>query len=349
MALGGCVMERSLIVLLLLIGVCLVQCAPSISEEPTSIALSSPADEEDQSTEVAEEDTTANNTPAPPEPTTVIESKTTKDLETTQQSEDVTTIATEPIVSTNSIPATTSGIVVPSIVNFTLEDKDGKPCLKAIFSAIFKIGYYSGSEEESELKEARLALPQAAKVDGECDDIYSPATLKLQWFGKYTLKMTFDTNQVNGSDSDETGSWCAKSIHFTYDSSDEKYFIDAVNPGSKSVKTLEDVTLFDTPLKSAYICQTQDNIAMQSDDEENKVILSIADLQLQPYDIENGQFGEGSLCEADKEKQRRIDSTVPIAVGAALGCLILLVIIVYAIGRQFGALGTGYSGYKSVD
>ncbi|XP_070577973.1 lysosome-associated membrane glycoprotein 5-like [Ptychodera flava] len=373
MAFHGWESLRSFAVLVVVVGVCLVHCAPS--QEP-AVAVATTAGEAPQETDSSsvtevpsplpdegsdddgagdddgnDEDDELTTVVAPPTTAGEVEPEetTVAGADETTQGDDATTSVTTQSYSTPTMPSPTTPEIMPKMVNFTLRDDNDEACLKAVFSAWMKVAYYSGKKKE--LREAQIPLPPKAKVGGRCGDIYSQSILRLEWAGgKYSLKITFQTDQSNSSsENPEEGTWCAKSIQFTYDTSDSNYFDDAVDAGKKTVQTFDDITLFDTPLKSSYLCETQDNIAMESKDEEDKVIMRIADLQLQPYEIENGEFSEGNLCEADKENQRRIDSTVPIAVGAALGCLILLVIIVYAIGRRFGALGTGYSGYKSVD
>ena len=53
------------------------------------------------------------------------------------------------------------------------------------------------------------------------------------------------------------------------------------------------------------------------------------------------------ICEGDKIV-KPTSNVASVAVGATLGCLILIVIIVYAVGRRMGSI-TDRTGYKAVE
>ncbi|XP_077865733.1 lysosome-associated membrane glycoprotein 5-like [Saccoglossus kowalevskii] len=254
----------------------------SPTEAPSSIAkedLSPEPTMGDDSTEGDNDDESDDVTP----PAAVVKetSPANVEVETTEES----AATTESPIEQTTEPS------VPKVGNFSLKDKNGNICLKAVFAAWFECGYYSGDESSPTFLTTLVPMFDNSRVDGKCGDIYEQSILNIRWGGdKYLLKMTFDTDQTNSSK--EVGTWFAKSLHFTYDTSDKTYFTDAVNAGSRTVQTYEDTTFFDTPLKQSFMCQTQDNIKMGSEDSEEKVILKISNLQIQPYEVEDDMFSE---------------------------------------------------------
>lgn len=73
--------------------------------------------------------------------------------------------------------------------------------------------------------------------------------------------------------------------------------------GTCVVHTDEDDTFFGTKLGKSRSCKTEHDITLKSDDNKDKVVMEITKLHLQPFDIVNGTFGEGTLpCQQDPRR-----------------------------------------------
>ncbi|XP_043913223.1 lysosome-associated membrane glycoprotein 2 [Protopterus annectens] len=75
---------------------------------------------------------------------------------------------------------------------------------------------------------------------------------------------------------------------------------------------------------SSYMCNKEQRIVVT----EN-ITLSTFSLQVQPFSVTKGNFSKAEECSTDKDNY-----IVPIAVGVALGGLIIIVIVAYIIGRR---------------
>jgi len=77
---------------------------------------------------------------------------------------------------------------------------------------------------------------------------------------------------------------------------------------------------------NAYKCFAKQTLALG-----DQVTATIVDLRVQPFMTgKENDFGKAEICEEDKEP----DNVVPIAVGAALAALVVVVLVMYLIGRR---------------
>lgn len=223
----------------------------------------------------------------------------------------------------------------------------GPACVRLCFkSATIRVPYKATDEFTGEVvqRSANISITSKAQVGGRCGNGKNePTRLYLQW-GTNLLKFTFIKTR-----SGDTDNWEANPIQFTYNTSDMAYFENAVDAGERVVRTNPEIEFFESPWRSSYKCNSDSEVNMTSTDKSETGSLLLKELQLQPFMEEkaNGKWGEVEQCESDKIV-KPTSNVASVAVGATLGCLILIVIIVYAVGRKMGSI-TDRTGYKSVE
>ncbi|XP_074064441.1 lysosome-associated membrane glycoprotein 2 isoform X3 [Macrotis lagotis] len=94
------------------------------------------------------------------------------------------------------------------------------------------------------------------------------------------------------------------------------------------------LSYWDAPIGSSYMCNKEDTIAVSDTFQINTF-----DLRVQPFNVMEGKYSTAQECFADSD----LNFLIPIAVGVALGFLIILVFISYIIGRR-----KSHTGYQSV-
>ncbi|XP_033640464.1 lysosome-associated membrane glycoprotein 1-like [Asterias rubens] len=291
-------------------------------EEETPVDEESQADVKDQSE--APED--------------VIPSTETPEVET----ESATSVSSQkPKPDSSEQPDERGDFMVPS-------DGSSPICLRACFTASFVIDYVGLDEDKKVVnRSTEIPVPKKANVGGQCGLRDDQSFLTLQWDeGRYTLKITFQ--KKNATKKGNPNFWEARMIKFTFDTGDTQYFDSAINAGSRVVHSDPSMRFFVTPIGNSRVCDSEDDIIMTSAGNTTETVtMEISELQMQPFGMVNGTFGEESDCGKDLIANPSTN-VASIAVGATLACLILVVIIVYAVGRKMGAINDR-SGYKSVE
>ncbi|GBO16180.1 hypothetical protein AVEN_206946-1 [Araneus ventricosus] len=135
-------------------------------------------------------------------------------------------------------------------------------------------------------------------------------------------------------------------MELTYDTA-EPLFDGAVNAGKKTARS-KDITLFETPLKNSYFCPGQEIVLLYAVNKQ-VVTVRIRDLQLQPFEIENGQFSPTQRCSKvviDEETPYVQDETVPFAVGCTLALITLIILLGFSIHRAYHAAKVDYNSME---
>ncbi|XP_063069911.1 lysosome-associated membrane glycoprotein 1b [Engraulis encrasicolus] len=86
-------------------------------------------------------------------------------------------------------------------------------------------------------------------------------------------------------------------------------------------------------LGRSYMCREEQVLMV-----DPSFSLNTYQLQVQPFGINSGAFGEAEECELDED-----DMLIPIIVGAALSGLVLIVLMAYLIGRK-----RSHAGYQTI-
>ncbi|XP_038073647.1 lysosome-associated membrane glycoprotein 1-like [Patiria miniata] len=323
-------------------------------------SLPPPVDVEGQEGDLGSEpaEDTQHSVPEPDQPdqSEAVEdqSEAVQDQSEAPQEEGESAFTEMPPVETEANPVSTKEPAEPTeqpqeLGDFVVRNDDGVVCLRACFAALLKVDYLGQDEDGKAVnRTAEIPIPKKADVGGFCNrGPDGQAALELRWDEEmYSLKITFQ--KQNSTIKGDPNFWDARVIQFTFDTRDSYYFGAAFNAGERVVRTKKGATFFATPQGNSRVCEAEDDIVMQStSNNTEQVTLEISQLQLQPYGMQNGTFSEGVDCGEDLIENPNTN-VASIAVGATLACLILVVIIVYAVGRKMGAINDR-SGYKSVE
>nr|XP_033800537.1 lysosome-associated membrane glycoprotein 2 isoform X3 [Geotrypetes seraphini] len=94
------------------------------------------------------------------------------------------------------------------------------------------------------------------------------------------------------------------------------------------------LSYWETSLGSSYMCHSEQRLQIT-----DAFLLNTFNLRVQPFRVTSGKFSTAEECFADFD----LGFLIPIAVGIALGFLVILVFISYLIGRK-----KSHTGYQSV-
>ncbi|XP_008585585.1 PREDICTED: lysosome-associated membrane glycoprotein 2 isoform X1 [Galeopterus variegatus] len=94
------------------------------------------------------------------------------------------------------------------------------------------------------------------------------------------------------------------------------------------------LSYWDAPLGSSYMCNKEQTVSVSGTFQINTF-----DLRVQPFNVMEGKYSTAEECSADTD----LNFLIPVAVGVALGFLIVVVFISYMIGRR-----KSRTGYQSV-
>lgn len=222
---------------------------------------------------------------------------------------------------------------------FYIKNQQNAYCFLAAFSAVFSIQYKS--YKDNKLKTARIEMPY--NVSWNEDRGCSPGTAQLavSWppgINNYAFAMTFD----KGSCSDiidvpdkKDGCWFMTQLVFTYNSSDPTEF-QAAADGGPHISTYNNTALFETPINYSYTCRKGAIIPLSSEETEQKTVLQLTGLQLQPFGVKSQEFGKGYPCASESMTDKTAnDNTAAIATGSILAIVTLSVIVGYWARRTY--------------
>ncbi|XP_071962733.1 lysosome-associated membrane glycoprotein 5-like [Antedon mediterranea] len=228
-----------------------------------------------------------------------------------------------------------------------LDDDTGKVCIKAYIEAELIVHYISS--KKTSLQQATIPVDTKSEVEGTCNQ--EQAILTLVWSSKYQYSLQTTFNMINDSvkcsNSKNGMCWMLTSIQFTYNSADSTYFYHAKDARKKTVQSSVNKEFFKTPDTMSQTCNKDVLLKLPaaSDNNKDEVDIKFIKLHIQPFSLVNSTYGPRKECE---EGNAGSQSVVSVAVGATLGVVILIVIIIYAVGRRIGAINDR-TGYKSVD
>ncbi|XP_063793298.1 lysosome-associated membrane glycoprotein 2 isoform X3 [Pseudophryne corroboree] len=85
----------------------------------------------------------------------------------------------------------------------------------------------------------------------------------------------------------------------------------------------QNLSLWEASLGNSYLCRKEQLVTVSDD-----LYINTFDVRVQPFSVKNATYATAEDCFADQ------NFTVPIVVGAALGVLVILVMVAYFIGRR---------------
>jgi hypothetical protein len=241
--------------------------------------------------------------------------------------------------ATQSSPKPTSIIGLPTkqpapAFTFTIWDDSGLICIMAKFEATFIITY----DVQGGTQQLNDRIPADATSKGRCDYLLDEKpVLDVSWIGGFTFRIIFE--KVGESD------WGVNSIDLLYNTADS-LFRGSAKGGKKVARSAEgSLGMFTTPLGKSYLCPSPPVINLfESKSGRQSVVLRLANIQLQAFQIEKGKFapsircsnvGFGSGVQAPISISFEQDDSVPVIVGSITIMVSILVVIGYAVYRSW--------------
>jgi lysosomal-associated membrane protein 1/2 len=268
------------------------------------------------------------------------ETTTTKPTPTTTTKPTTTTTPT-----TTTKPTTTPTTTTPSPKypgnggKWYLEDSLNVTCIMMTGAIEISVKYVDTDKKN---QTANVDVPKEANVTGNC----ILGTFKLQWNDSFSgqensIEFTFEKNETGtavlelSASGITPGKFGLQSIEgHLYNN--PAVFLNNSNNVTDVKFIASSKAMFQTPLNHSYSCMQQEII--KSDDDH--VTIKLSDIQLEAFRTTGyRKFNSAIDCPADDASD-----IVPIAVGAALAGLVLIVLIAYLIGRR----RSRSRGYQSV-
>ncbi|XP_005045908.1 PREDICTED: lysosome-associated membrane glycoprotein 2 isoform X1 [Ficedula albicollis] len=162
--------------------------------------------------------------------------------------------------------------------------------------------------------------PKTTIADGACGN--TTATLKLNDRNSTLIGFTFAVKNTSAS----VQKFYLREVNVT--------LLNRLNGSVISSADNSNFSKWDAFLGSSYMCRKEQTLQINED-----VQVHTFNLWIQPFLVEANKFATAEECIADSD----LNFLIPIAVGVALGFLIILVFISYIIGRR-----KSRTGYQSV-
>ncbi|XP_055783237.1 lysosome-associated membrane glycoprotein 2-like isoform X2 [Salvelinus fontinalis] len=216
-----------------------------------------------------------------------------------------TTVAPTTTVITTAAPTSTPTLPTPTTGNYSIAPNfNSTACLMATFG--LRIGFKQGDKVET-----INLVPSATNVSGACG------------VNSSNLILTSDTI----------------TIMFTFSNDSKKFYLHALNVTVKPATGADvfadntNMSIWAAAVGSSYMCNKEQTLTVTQ-----TLTLYTFKLRVQPFGVEKGEFATAHDCSLDDTS-----ILIPVIVGAALACLILIVVIAYVIGRR-----KTYVGYQTL-
>ncbi|XP_027201684.2 lysosome-associated membrane glycoprotein 1-like [Dermatophagoides pteronyssinus] len=240
------------------------------------------------------------------------DNKTTTTTTTTTTTQKPTTTTQKPTTTT---PKPTPVVIVTPIVDGNITDNKNQThiCLRYHFSLLMRLAYL---DEKNQTQMEDIWLPKESRV---YSDHCQYENIESFWFefnqNNSLVNMTFERNAA---------SVYLSSIYadIKLSNMNENVIINITQPNPN----------FNVDKSHSYVCANNITIKSISNVNDKKLesefLFSNISMQAFMPFTQNGQFSEEHNC------QNEINDVVPIAVGAALTALVIIVMIAYFIGRR---------------
>ncbi|XP_078658660.1 lysosome-associated membrane glycoprotein 1-like [Branchiostoma floridae x Branchiostoma belcheri] len=171
----------------------------------------------------------------------------------------------------------------PTVLQGSLKYPNDTACLLYKMGVAVQVIY--PTTDAAKIGFARFALPSDTKVSGTCGT--TSAALRFSFNnGTYNVSLDFtsDGEQFEVS---------ASSVGWVFDSTN---FPNASAAGESAVRndTQGDLGLFRAPLGQSYLCRSEDSEEITVD-----VMLFFVEVQVQPFDVTAGKYGQPLVCKKD--------------------------------------------------
>ena len=235
--------------------------------------------------------------------------------------------------SSSILPVTSSAasVITPSrtavMVTETVHIKDnGTLCLTVILEANFDISYTTKNGSELKASIPLNGVNSTKDATGKCSYENNVAHVQFKWNeeGKSSPRHTFrmDFNRTNGT-------WFVPQIKAVFKTTDSRFQSASEGEIDATFNATSKFGLLNNG--KSYVCDAKTSLSLSKN-----ITANLKNVVLQPFSKNEDPKKHASHCPADKSKSGDDDddNTVPIAVGAALGGLVLIVLVAYIIGRR---------------
>ncbi|KAI5621346.1 lysosomal-associated membrane protein 1 precursor [Silurus asotus] len=216
------------------------------------------------------------------------------------------------VTSTTSAPSPPLPPSVPERGSYNITN-NGTVCLLASMGLQLNITYNSRSQGKA-VQETINLQPNLTRTSGSCEADNSKLVL-LE--GNTNLTFTFFLNSTTNK----------------YHLSELALSINLPDMAQPLIITNHNLSYLQGTLGYSYMCRQELILAI-----EPNFSLNTFHLQVQPFGVSGNEFGAAEECDMDKD-----DMLIPIAVGAALAGLVLVVFLAYLIGRK-----RSHAGYQTI-
>ncbi|KAH9522931.1 Lysosome-associated membrane glycoprotein 1 [Dermatophagoides farinae] len=235
--------------------------------------------------------------------TTTTTTTTTKKPTTT-----TTTTTTEPPKTTTQKPE--PPVIAPPLIEGNITNGKNDICLRYHFSLLMRLGYM---DKNNKTQVEDIWLPKSAHVDSDHCGRDKSESFWFVFDNNSTLNLTFEQNEA---------SVYLASIYASVQlpKSNETVIVNITQPNPN----------FNVDKSHSYVCANNVTIKWDNNDHHTTSEFLFSNLTMQAFmkPSQKGSFSEEHNC------QNEINDVVPIAVGAALTVLVIIVMIAYFIGRR---------------
>jgi len=235
------------------------------------------------------------------------------------------------------------GILALAAVCYAAEDKpeqgswnvteNGRTCILSVMGIRLSFNY---TADKNETRNVTVDVPvNATTAESTCGATSNAdEILQLNFNDDWVLKMTFRFVSSGSSNKYEMSD-----VALTFTATPDIF--PGLGDNATYTVSLSNQTFFSTPNTSSYQCVSNSVMSGFAGTPNAPALnISTSDLRLQAFKQGNNlNFSSSVPCPADTE----VSNIVPIAVGAALAALVVIVLIAYLIGRR-----KSKKGYESV-
>lgn len=248
-----------------------------------------------------------------------------KDVYECEEDKTTTQETTTEHITTATNPPTTA--VPTSAPKVTLKATDGNATCAMMMGKFTFMIPYNGTKKTS--KTANIYIPKDVKTEGKCMNANKTDILTANFYGD-NFKMTFAFK--GDKDNIWLDQWDATIVYA------EEFFpdIDASQKGKSANFSVSFDKAFKAKNTGSYLCDSDTTTGLK-----DGLQLKTTDFQYTALQSNVTKFGDKDVAECSADA--KTSSVVPIAVGAALAGLVVIVLIAYLIGRR-----RNRKGYESV-
>jgi len=287
----------------------------------------SPVDPTDETT-VNEATTVTTTTPKPPQSTEPPspETSSTPPVETTTEVAVVTSEAPSPT------PTSAPSGKIANGTWFVNDTDTNIVCVVLKIGVRFNLTY---TDKNNKTKFYVVDLPvngtNKATSTGDCGNNGTSQQITLDFYNNFQFRLDFEQNN-------EKKKFYVKTFMLDYDQGKAPFPTEDVKDPKKVTSARDNQTEWEASVGNSYLCISDTTINLS--DGNGKDVLTVAELQVEAFRNDKDlEFGDAQECSADDNT----NNIVPIAVGAALAALVVIVLIAYLISRN-----KNKGGYESV-